>query len=87
MLHIGMTIRLTNTVEAPEAVTDSTGVVVGIDFDPDELTHAREHASTIQPIEILHKLPIVDFSVSAARLGKSRQVAATSNRGFQGIGS
>ena len=29
-----MEIRLTNTVEAPEAVTDSTGVVIGIDLDP-----------------------------------------------------
>ena len=59
MLHIGMTIRLTNTVEAPEAVTDSTGEVVGIDFDPDEPTDAGEHASTIEAIRILHKLPIV----------------------------
>ena len=30
-LHIGMIVRLTNTVEAPEAVTDSTGEIVGID--------------------------------------------------------
>ena len=66
MLHIGMTIRLTNTVEAPEAVTDSTGEVVGIDFDPDELTHAAEHASTIQPIRILHKLPIVTVKLHNA---------------------
>ena len=29
-----MEIRLTNTVEAPEAVTDSTGVVIGMDLDP-----------------------------------------------------
>ena len=36
MIHLGMTIRLTNTVEAPEAVTDSTGEVVGIDLDPAE---------------------------------------------------
>ena len=35
LFHLGMVIRLTNTVEAPEAVTDSTGEIVGIDLDPD----------------------------------------------------
>ena len=33
MLHVGMAVRLTMTVEAPEAVTDATGTVVGIDVD------------------------------------------------------
>ena len=36
MVHLGMIIRLTNTVEAPEAVTDGTGKIVGIDIDPHE---------------------------------------------------
>ena len=43
LVHLGMVIRLTNTVEAPEAVTDSTGEVVGIDLDLDELSAATEH--------------------------------------------
>ena len=59
MVHLGMIIRLTNTVEAPEAVTDSTGEVVGIDLDPDEPTDATEHSSSADGIRILHKLPTV----------------------------
>ena len=59
MVHLGMIIRLTNTVEAPEAVTDSTGEVVGIDLDPDEPTDATEHSSSAEGIRILHKLPTV----------------------------
>ena len=46
LFHLGMVIRLTNTVEAPEAVTDSTGEIVGIDLDPDEPSVATEHTST-----------------------------------------
>ena len=34
-----------NTMEAPEAVTDRTGEVVGIDLDPDEPSDATEHTS------------------------------------------
>ena len=59
LVHLGMTIRLTNTVETPEAVTDSTGEVVGIDVDPDEPSAATEHTSAIEGIRILHKLPTV----------------------------
>jgi len=32
-------------MEAPEAVTDRTGEVVGIDLDPDEPSDATEHTS------------------------------------------
>ena len=54
MLHIDMEIRLTNTIETPEAVTDSTGVVIAIDMDPDE-----PHESTrTQGVRILKKLPL-----------------------------
>ncbi len=56
MLHLGMIIRLTNTVEAPEAVTDSTGEVIGIDLNPDEPSDATEHT---EGITILHRLPTV----------------------------
>ena len=59
LVHLGMIIRLTNTVEAPEAVTDSTGEVVGIDLDPDEPSAATEHTSAIDGIRILRRLPTV----------------------------
>ena len=36
------------SAEAPEAVTDSTGEVVGIDLDPDELSDATEHTSPVE---------------------------------------
>lgn len=36
MVHIGMEIRLTQTVEAPDAVVDSTGVVRGLDLEPED---------------------------------------------------
>jgi len=32
-------------MEAPEAVTDRTGEVVGVDLDPDEPSDAAEHTS------------------------------------------
>ena len=55
MIHLGMTIRLTNTVEAPEAVTDSTGEVVGIDLDPDGPRDAT--GLPVVASRILRKLP------------------------------
>ena len=59
MLHIGMVVRLTMTVEAPEAVTDATGTVVGIDVDPDDAeSTAAEHAEPPPPIRTLRKLPL-----------------------------
>ncbi len=54
MVHLGMTIRLTNTVEPPEAVTDSTGEIVGIDLDPHEPS-----TTPIEGIRILQKPPTV----------------------------
>ena len=55
LLHLGMIIRLTNTVEAPEAVTDSTGEVVSIELDPHEPSEAIERTC----IRILQRLPTV----------------------------
>ena len=52
MWHIGMQVRLTNTVEAPEAVTDSTGIVIGIDPDPME-----ESTESHDGIRLLRRLP------------------------------
>ena len=59
MLHVGMVVRLTITVEAPEAVTDATGSVVGIDVHPDDAeSAAAEHAEPPPPIRTLRKLPL-----------------------------
>ena len=42
MFHIGMQVRLTQSVEPPEGVVDVTGEVVGIDFHPLEpASHRR----------------------------------------------
>ena len=49
-IHLGMIVRLANTVEAPEAVTDSTCEVVGIDLDPNEPSAATELTSAIEGI-------------------------------------
>ena len=54
LIHIGMEIRLTNTVEAPEVVTDSTGIVIGIDLDP---VHEPAAAQS-EGVMILQKLPL-----------------------------
>ena len=59
LLHLGMIVRLTNTVESPEAVTDSVGEIVGIDFDPDEPGADADHMSSIEPLRILRRLPTV----------------------------
>ena len=56
LLHIGMIVRLTKTIEAPEAVTDSTGEIVGIDVAHDE---PRAAASGNPAIRILEKMPVV----------------------------
>ena len=59
MLHLGMVVRLTTTVEAPEAVTDATGSVVGIDVHPDDAqSAAAEHANPPPPTRTLRKLPL-----------------------------
>ena len=54
MIHIGMEVRLTNTAETPEAVTDSTGIVIAIDLDPDE----PNESTRTQGVRILKKLPL-----------------------------
>ena len=59
MIHLGMIIRLTNTEESPEAVTDSTGEVIGIDLGPHEPGDATEHTSATESIRVLRTLPTV----------------------------
>ena len=44
MIHMGMQVRLTQTIEQPDAVVDSTGVVTGIDFHALEPRSHREAA-------------------------------------------
>ena len=50
-------------MEPPEAVTDSTGVVVGIDLDPHEPNVATEHTSSTKCVRILWKLPTVTVTI------------------------
>ena len=63
LVHLGMVIRLTNIVEAPEAVTDSTGEIVGIDLDPDEPSAATKHTPAIEGSRILHRLPTITMKL------------------------
>ena len=59
MVHVGMEIRLTNTVEAPEVVTDTTGVVHGIDVDPEDERIAEQLQAAETPgIRVLRKQPL-----------------------------
>ena len=42
MLHVGMDVRLTTSVEPPDGVVDATGTIVGIDLHTQEpLSHRR----------------------------------------------
>ena len=67
LVHLGIIIRLTNTVEAPEAVAESTGEVIGIDLDPDEPSDAAEHTSAMEGIKILRRLPTVTVKLHGVR--------------------
>ena len=58
MVHIGMHVRLTNTVEPPEAVTDSTGIVVGLDLHPDDASAAREDGPERPACRVLRRMPL-----------------------------
>ena len=59
LIHIGMEIRLTNTVEPPEVVTDSTGVVLGIDVEPEDARMAQHFpVGETQGVRILRKQPL-----------------------------
>ena len=58
LLHIGMEVRTTVTVETPEAVVDSTGVVVGITLDPREQDGQRTTATVRVGKHVLRNLPL-----------------------------
>ena len=55
MIHIGMEMRLTTTVEAPDALVDTPCTVIGLDLEQEDRGAATKHAS----IRILKKLPTV----------------------------
>ena len=46
MLHVGMDVRLTTSVEPPDGVVDATGNIVGIDFHPQEPLSDRRFSFT-----------------------------------------
>ena len=62
MLHVGMKIRLTQTPEPGFIVTDATGVVVGIEFDPreSEVALVASRAAEI-PVLVLQYLPVAVY--------------------------
>ena len=62
MLHVGMKIRLTQTTEPGFIVTDTTGVVVGIEFDHREPEVARIPVLVLQymPVAVYVQLDVVD---------------------------
>ena len=54
LIHMGMQVRLTQTVEQPDAVVDSTGVVTGIDFhalEPRSHREAAHRSGATEPAE------------------------------------
>ena len=58
LFHIGMKMRLTQTTETGIAVTDSTGTVLGIEFDEREPQH-HKNAATLPtcPLVVLRYMP------------------------------
>ena len=36
MIHVGMQVRLTQSVEPPDGVVDAIGEICGVDFHPEE---------------------------------------------------
>ena len=53
MIHIGMEMRLTTTVEAPDAVVDTPCTVLGLDLEPEDMDIATEQKS----VRVLTRLP------------------------------
>ena len=64
MVHLGLVIRLTNTVDAPEAVADNAGELVSIQLVPDDTIDAAGQTFHIQCIRVLHILPTVAVMLS-----------------------
>ena len=63
LLHVGMEVRLTTTLEMPYAVQDATATVLEIEFDkPDE--HRRQNTTgsavleSLEPEALLNSLPV-----------------------------
>jgi hypothetical protein len=60
--HIGMRVRITQTIEAPHVVIDSVGEVVGVEFDASERNHLRAQAEN-QCVILLQNMPVVYVKV------------------------
>ena len=62
MLHIGMTVRITQTTEPGVIVTDSTGKIRGIEFDERE---PRQHLEASElhpcPVVVLRYMPVAVY--------------------------
>ena len=56
MLHIGMRVRLTHKLVPPDAVPDTTGTVISIEFD--EMDEAKDTTRPPPATRILWKLPL-----------------------------
>ena len=54
LIHVGMKVRLTVTIEPPFAVVDATGEVMGIDLHTEDSEHATEHGA----VHLLKHLPL-----------------------------
>ena len=53
LLHVGMKVRLTVTIEAPHFVIDSTGIIQGIDLDQADQLGAGQREPSI-PVSYTH---------------------------------
>ena len=64
LIHVGMKVRLTVTIEPPFAVVDSTGVVMAIDLHAEDAQHATDHGAVHLlkhfPAAVLVKLDVED---------------------------
>ena len=57
LLHVGMEVRLTVTVEPPHCVVDCTGTILGFDLHPEDSAEATSAAEHGRPLCFLRRLP------------------------------
>lgn len=65
LLHIGMHVRITMTLEQGVVPVDSTGVVLGIDFHPDETLGTPEHLGSVRVLRHLPSAVLVKLDDSS----------------------
>lgn len=62
LLHVGMKVRLTQTVKNGIAIVDATGTVIGIDFaDEEPRQNKKATESADKPVVILRHIPKVVY--------------------------